>query len=243
MRLLIYNIAYGTGAPDFLPGQIFTMHRYIRTPRKHLDKIASFIDEYDPDIAGIVEVDTGSYRTNYLNQLEALTGRSGHYYTASVKYGRHSLGRAMPFFRNQANAILTKEKIPAKNFHYFPVGFKRLIIELEYHGIHFFLVHLALQQATRKAQLEYLAALAADKGPVIIAGDFNTFSGEDELLPLQKKLKLCNPNAFDLPTYPSWAPSKQLDFVLCSESLNLINFEIPMVTYSDHLPIILDFTV
>lgn len=242
MRFLVYNIAYGTGTSSIFPGHLWTMHRYLRTSRTHLEKILSFISETDPDIIGLLEVDTGSYRTNYVNQLEVIANHVNHHQHSSVKYGRRFLENSVPILRKQANAILTKDKIPAGKFHFFPVGFKRLIIEVEVGGVRIFLVHLALKRYVRARQLEHLAALALErKGPMIIAGDFNTFDGEEEIFAMQTRLGLFNPNREAWPTFPSWKPRRQLDFVLCSRSIKINSFSVPGVRYSDHLPIILDF--
>ena len=78
-------------------------------------------------------------------------------------------------------------------------------------GFRFFLVHLALHGSVRRQQLAYLAELASDCGPVVIAGDFNIFRGESELQELQQELGLVNPNGMNRPTWPSWAPRRQLD--------------------------------
>lgn len=242
MRLLIYNIAYGTGNPGAFHKQIWTIHRYLRTSKGHLDRIIDFIDESDADVVGLVEVDTGSYRTDFVNQVEAIANHLKHYHQSSVKYGKRSLGRAIPILNKQANAILTKKKVPKWYFHYFPHGFKKLIIEVHLDGIRFFLVHLSIQKKTRDVQIKYLTKLAKGSSPLIIAGDFNTFSGEDELRDFKKELKLINPNTEGMPTYPSSKPKHQLDFILCSKTLKVKDFQIPEVKYSDHLPLILDFS-
>jgi len=243
MRAVIYNIAYGTGAPAATGfGRLWTTHRYLRTSQTHLERIIGFIGHCAPDIVGLVEVDTGSYRTGNANQVEIIANHLRHHYCSSVKYGRRSLGRALPWFRHQGNAVLTRQPVPASRFHFFPVGFKRLIIEVEMPGFRFFLVHLALQQGVRQQQLAHLAELAAaGSGPMIIAGDFNCFRGDDETAHLRRRLDLFNPNRKARPTWPSWSPRRQLDAFLCSHGLQVRDFRIPDVRYSDHLPVILDF--
>ncbi|MFA6292397.1 MAG: endonuclease/exonuclease/phosphatase family protein [Victivallales bacterium] len=243
MRVMVYNIAYGTGAPKSYYHHITTAPRYMRTSHTHLDKIMKFIEEADPDVLGLVEVDTGSYRTKFVNQVEKIACYLNHHHQSSVKYKHNFLAKTLPIFRNQANAVLTKDKMPQGKFHYFTRGMKRLIIEVNIGGLRFFLVHLALKKEVRKIQLAHLAKLAKGRTPVIIAGDFNTFSGAHEIEEFQEKLGLINPNTDALPTFPSWKPKKQLDFILCSKYLKIKNFEIPKVNFSDHLPLILDFKI
>jgi endonuclease/exonuclease/phosphatase family metal-dependent hydrolase len=149
----------------------------------------------------------------------------------------------LPILNKQANAILTKEKAPVINYHYFPRGFKKLIIEVDVRGVRFFLVHLSLQKRIRRMQLEHLSGIVKTDGPMIIAGDFNALSGPDELEDFQTELGLVNPNKKNIPTYPSWNPKKQLDFILCTKEIKIKKFEAPEVRFSDHLPLILDFDI
>ena len=243
MRLLVYNIAYGTGCPNGLAKRVWTVHRYIRTSHSHLDRIIEFIDGSAADIVGLVEIDTGSFRTAYVDQVEKVALHLSKYRTCDVKYAKDSIGRLIPILQSQANAVLTKRKIPKKHFHFFPIGFKRLIIEVHIEGIRFFLVHLALQKAVRAKQLDFLAKLAEGEGPLIVAGDFNALTGPKELANFQKRLNLVNPNVEGVCTYPSWNPKKQLDMILCSKEIKILNFEVPDVRFSDHLPVLIDFHV
>jgi len=241
MRVILYNIAYGTGAPKSMYGNLSTFHRYLRADLAHLDRIAKFIEKKDPDLVCLIEVDTGSYRTRNLNQVEYLAEHLKHYCHSSVKYGENGIAKMMPILRKQANAILTRRKVPERNIHFLPVGFKRLIIELEFEGVRFFLVHLALNARVRSRQIRHIIDIAGGKdGPMIIAGDFNAFKGEHEVQLLKDALGLVNPNKKGLPTYPSWNPKRQIDFFLCSRSLKILNFEIPDVKFSDHMPLLLD---
>ena len=123
-----------------------------------------------------------------------------------------------------------------------PFGFKRLILEIELGGIRFFLLHLALHRGTRKLQLEYIKKIVSiNPEPMIIGGDFNTFAGDAELDTFIRDLDLYDPNEAGAPTFPSQAPRKKLDFILCSRNINATRFEVPQVQFSDHLPLILDF--
>lgn len=241
MKLMVYNIAYGTGSPDAFYERFLTGHRYLRTSQVHLERVMKFIEKEDPDILGLIEVDTGSYRTKFVNQVETIANHLNHFFHSSVKYGKDSFGRKIPILKMQGNAILTRNKLPDKHYHYFPVGFKRLIIELEIGGISFFLVHLALQKRIRKKQLTFLAEIAKKHKNIIIAGDFNTFKGNQEIAAFQQELKLINPNKKSTPTYPSWNPRRELDFILHSRNIKVTHFSIPQVKFSDHLPLIMEY--
>jgi endonuclease/exonuclease/phosphatase family metal-dependent hydrolase len=58
-----------------------------------------------------------------------------------------------------------------------------------------------------------------------------------------KASRLRSANARGLPSYPSRSPRKELDFVLYGDGINVTNFAIPSVKFSDHLPLVCDFEV
>jgi endonuclease/exonuclease/phosphatase family metal-dependent hydrolase len=243
MRLLVYNIRYATGTgPAFhlpLPGA-----GYLRSDRRVLEEITSFIQRADPDIVGLVEVDSGSIRTGMLNQAEFIASTLGHYSIYECKYGSESIGNLMPIVRKQCNALLASSRLHGQRFHYFDKGIKRLIIELELEHAVVFLVHLSLKYRHRQDQLRALHELVvrADK-PVIVAGDFNTFFGDNEIYLFMQASGLRSANISGVPTYPSDNPRRELDFVLYGEGIRVTGFEVPSVRFSDHLPLIFDFEV
>src|ERR687897_1802281 len=89
MRLLIYNIRYATGTgPSFhlpVPGA-----GYLRSSRQILKRITDFIAERDPDVVGLIEVDTGSIRSGMINQAEFLATHLKHFSTYKCKYREDS---------------------------------------------------------------------------------------------------------------------------------------------------------
>jgi len=106
------------------------------------------------------------------------------------------------------------------------------------------LVHLALGSKTRLKQITQLYKLIKNtKKPVIIGGDFNLMLGEVEIELFLAASGLVNPNKDNIPTFPSWNPSKHLDFILHSPEIKINEFRVPSVTLSDHLPLILDFEI
>ena len=241
MRFLLYNIRYatGTGAAFHLP---VPGAGYLRSNARVLTGITHFIKEQDPDIVGLVEVDTGSIRTGRVNQAQVIAQSLGHYSTYQCKYGADSLNTFVPIVNKQANAFLAAPRVEGERFHYFDTGIKRLIIELELDDLCVFLVHLSLKFRHRAAQLRQVYELVrrATK-PVIVAGDFNTFWGEHEIYLFMQAAGLKSANLEGLPSYPSHAPRKELDFILYGKGLAPTSFEVPRVRYSDHLPLICEF--
>jgi len=243
MRIVLYNIRYATGTgPAFhlpLPGA-----GYLRSNRQVLEEITNFIKAEDPDIVGLVEVDTGSIRTGMLNQAEFIAAELGHYSIFECKYGTESLGAMMPIVRKQANAFLASPRVHGERFHYFDTGIKRLIIELELEDAVIFLVHLSLKYRHRQSQLRTLHELVMGASkPVLVAGDFNTFWGDHEIYLFMHAAGLRSANTRGLPSYPSHSPRRELDFILYGAGIEVTDFRVPAVLYSDHLPLVCDFQV
>jgi len=243
MRFVLYNIRYatGTGAAFHLP---VPGAGYLRSNPRVLDGITQFIKSRDPDIVGLIEVDTGSIRTGLVNQAQVIAKSLGHYSTYQCKYGTSSINTMVPIVRKQANAFLASPRVEGERFHYFDTGIKRLIIELELDELCVFLVHLSVKFRHRHAQLRHLFELIRHSTkPVIVAGDFNTFWGEHEMALFMEATGLRSANRHRLPSYPARRPRIELDFILYSRGIEIDSFEVPDVTYSDHRPLICDFRV
>jgi endonuclease/exonuclease/phosphatase family metal-dependent hydrolase len=179
-----------------------------------------------------------------VNQADFIARSLGHYSTFECKYGVSSVNQMVPIVRKQANAFLAAPRVRGERFHYFDTGIKRLIIELELDDVAIFLVHLSLKFRHRQYQLRYLYdLLRKTQKPVIVAGDFNTYWGDHELYLFTQAAGLSSANLRGLPSYPSRSPRKELDFILHSAQIEVNRFEIPDVQFSDHLPLICDFTV
>ena len=107
MRLLLYNIRYGVGNGSSsavpLPGA-----RYLFAEAAELDRIIKFIGSHNPDIVGLVEVDTGSMRSNRINQAEVIANRLGHYSCYQSKYGEASYNQKLPIRAQPGQCISSK---------------------------------------------------------------------------------------------------------------------------------------
>jgi endonuclease/exonuclease/phosphatase family metal-dependent hydrolase len=243
MRLLLYNIRYAVGGGASmhmpLPGT-----GYVLGNQSVLPEITRFIKDVDPDIVGLIEVDTGSIRSRMVNQAEKLAADLRMNTSYETKYGSRSINQMLPIVRKQGNAFMAAQRVHGEKFHYFDTGIKRLIIELEMEDFAVFLVHLSLKYRHRHLQLRRLHDLIeATEKPVIVAGDFNTFWGENEIYLFMRASGLKSANVEGLPTYPSRAPRKELDWVLHQDGIVVKSFEVPDVRLSDHLPLICDFEV
>ena len=243
MRFLLYNIRYGAGI-----GKRFHLpvpySGYLKHTNGNLRRIVEFIRSMHPDIIALIEVDSGSYRSEKSNQAEAIAREMKHYHIYQSKYPVDSIVQKIPLVNKQGNALLTNHAIKCHRFHYFREGMKRLVIELELNEISIFLVHLSLKFRYRQYQLKELHSMVENVGkPVIVAGDFNVFWGDRELQLFATATGLKNANGQGQPSHPSRSPRRQLDYIFHSPEIHVTRFQIPQVTFSDHAPLVCDFDV
>ncbi len=241
MRFLLYNVRYCTGAGGRLH---LPWSGYLAPTFDNLQRIAGFIHSCHPDIVGLLEVDAGSYRSRRTNQAAAIAKVLGHYHLYESKYAKPSLARALPVVNKQVNAFLCRDVIRGGRFHYFDRGIKRLVIELDLKDLTVFLVHLSIRSWIRRRQLDDLYALVKDVNrPCIVAGDFNAFRGQREMRLFLAATGLSSAAGEGAASFPSWAPKRQLDFILHNRGIEVRKFQAPPVLFSDHLPLLCDFDI
>ncbi len=243
IRFLLYNIRYATGVGSnfHLP---FPYAGYLRPSSENFKKIIDFIHQIDPDIVGLVEVDGGSFRTGRKSQSSQIAEELGYQSIGDTKYGSGTMFKRMPLLKSQGNAILSRLPIISHRFHYFNEGVKRLIIQVCTEQLTVFLVHLSLTYRNRQYQLEHLYRYISQvKRPVILAGDFNVLWGSREMELFLAATGLASANIEKRPSHPSSEPKRELDFILHSAELTPVCFYSPSVTYSDHAPLVCDFTL
>ena len=243
MRFLLYNIRYaaGIGTQFHLP---VPYSGYFKRTNGNFKNIADFIKSVNPDIIGLIEVDSGSFRSEKRHQAEAIAWELQHDHVYRSKYADASMAQKVPLLNKQGNAILTNQEIISQRFHYFREGVKRLVIEMELQDLSVFLVHLSLKFRHRQYQLQDLHTMIKNAHkPVIVAGDFNVLWGNRELQLFLAATGLHNANIDGQPSHPSRAPRRQLDYIFHSPQIHTTGFEIPRIKFSDHAPLIWNFEV
>ena len=243
MRFLLYNIRYGAGVGKRFHFPV-PYSGYLKHTNGNLRHIVEFIRSLHPDIIALIEVDSGSYRSEKSNQAEAIAREMKHYHVYQSKYPADSMVQKIPLVNKQGNALLTNHAIKRHKFHYFREGMKRLVIELELNEFSILLVHLSLKFRHRQYQLQDLHAMVENIAkPVIVAGDFNVFWGDRELQLFTAATGLKNANDQGHPSHPSRSPRRQLDYIFHSPEIQVNRFQVPQVTLSDHAPLVCDFEV
>lgn len=238
LRLLSYNIQVGITSSRF--------RHYVTRSWRHvlphigsfenLNQIAALISEFD--IVALQEVDAGSFRSFFINQIEYLARRGGfpHWYFQTNR----NLGR----FAQHSNGLLTKVEPRHVIEHKLPgVIPGRGIMEVRYgqkdNPLVVLLVHLGLGRRARLRQMEYVTDIVKHYRHAVVMGDFNCRAQSPEMLRLLRNTTLCDPED-ELPTFPSWRPSRNIDHILVTETIKTSNIQVLPFTLSDHLPIAVD---
>ena len=205
----------------------------------NLDRIAHLVSDYD--IVGLQEVDGGSLRSYFINQVEYLAERSRHPFWHQQtnrnlgKIAKHSNGLLSRF----QPAEITEYKLPG-----IMPGRGTLMVRYGHHEnpLVLMLVHLALGQRARLYQLDFVAELVSDYKHVCVMGDFNCLPESEEMLHLINRTDLRLPEEQHL-TFPSWRPSRNIDHILTSSSIEVADMKVVNEALSDHLPISIEINL
>ena len=237
-RLLSYNIQVGINTKRY--SHYLTRSWQHILPHKNrlrnLDLIANILPDFD--IVALQEVDGGSIRSNYINQVEYLA-RKGNF-----PYWYQQVNRNLGKFAQHCNGLLCRFKpitieshrlpgiIPGRGVIVtkFPIGSDSLLV---------LTMHLALSKRIRNMQLEYINNLIHDSKFFILMGDMNTHA---EQLLYDSPLKDIPLVTTPIPqhTFPSWRPTRALDHILISRSLVISQIKVLNIPLSDHLPVAME---
>lgn len=245
MKIIFWNIGYVPGLNGSLFQYITKGHRLvwssIKSQKKLLDGIATQVVEEAPDLFLYSEVSMGAWRNGYLHQHEYLVDQIASVRThgAAGKY-RRSLFNSLPLHTGNANGFLSSHECFSDTMH-LNSGSKTLAYIVVVQEVTVIMVHLSLTKKVRAKQFAELVEIAAEiKGPLVVCGDMNIFSGVVELEPLTDKTGIIVP--IELPkTFPAHKPKYSLDIFLTRGIEGEVRVRTIECTISDHLPIVLEF--
>ena len=219
------------------------------TIRQNLDDIASVLVENGADIVALQEADAPSRWSGNFDHIALLAEQADY---PAVAHTPH----ASSWLFNYGTAILshaaftetlnyTFEPSPPtmnKGFTlaqivWQPQGDDRASVLLDIISVH---LDFSRKQVRENQIREITRALDGRDNPTIILGDFNSDWLADELvvraLADDNELKGYRPSADDLATYPSG--NKRLDWILISETLEFISYDVLPDVLSDHKAVV-----
>lgn len=240
LRLLTFNIQSGTPANSYREYLTSSWRQLLPNAVRveNLEAISGLVMDYD--MVGLQEVDSGSLRSGFINQSRYIATH------AALPYWFHQSNRKVGTMAYSGNGFLSRYEPDAVEEHRLPGAIPgRGALFLNFggaSGLTLVVVHLALGQLARGAQLKYLCRQLAGQRHVVVLGDFNAAADSTKLANFCGQLDLDAPTR-QLNSYPSWKPQRALDHILVSRNLRSRNAEVIDVGYSDHLPIGLEITL
>jgi len=235
MRLLTFNIQVGIQTTRYrhyvTRGWKHVLPHESRT--RNIRSIADVVADYD--LVALQEVDAGSLRSGFINQVEYIAERAG------FPYWYTQLNRDLGPIAQHGNGLLSRIEPEGLEDHKLPgaiPGRGAIMVRLP-HGeqsVLVVLLHLSLGERSRSAQLEYVRRHIEDEPNVVVMGDMNSHLN-DLLFSSPLAETTLRPAAVSEPTYPAWRPQLALDHVLVSPSLAVEDCEVLDCQLSDHRPI------
>ncbi|MEV5078250.1 endonuclease/exonuclease/phosphatase family protein [Streptomyces sp. NPDC056159] len=239
LRVATYNIHAGAGE-----GEVFD-----------LDRTARAIRDLQADVVGLQAVDLHwGARSDFADEARALAEKLGMRVFFAPIYDmdpatpgadRRRFGVAVlsrhPVLEAENHEITrlstqTPDPVPAP-----APGFAEVTLNVRGSHVHVYDTHLDYRAdpSVRRAQVaDMLDVLAADRGPKILVGDFNTEANAPELAPLWQRLRDADPGGGG--TYPAVRPEKRIDFVTVSPDITVTGAREIATEASDHRPVVAD---
>ncbi|HWR79056.1 MAG TPA: endonuclease/exonuclease/phosphatase family protein [Pseudomonas sp.] len=233
LRLLSFNIQVGINTERY--------HHYVTRSWQHLlphagrsmnlQRIAGLLGDFD--LVALQEVDGGSLRSGFVNQVERLAQLGDFpfwYQQLNRNYGR---------FAQHSNGLLSRIQPSLLEDHPLPgpAGRGAILLRLGEgeNALAIVMMHLALGGRTRTRQLSYIRELIGGYRHIVLMGDMNTHVADLLLYSPLRDLGLMAPQL--AATFPSWRPQRCLDHILLSAELTLERVSLLNQPISDHLPV------
>jgi endonuclease/exonuclease/phosphatase family metal-dependent hydrolase len=235
LKLVSYNIQSGIYTRQY--------SEYVTSSWKHLlphrerlhnlNRIANMLSEFD--LVGLQEVDAGSLRSGFIDQTEYLA------YQAHFPYWYKQINRNLGKIAQHSNGVLSRLRPARITEHKLPglPGRGLVLLELETNDedvLAIGILHLALGRRARSRQLGYVSELTSRYPYLVLMGDFNCDCSSPSLKALVDSSDLRGLDC-ELKTFPSWRPRRNLDHILVSDSLRILDVRVIDYPLSDHLPL------
>lgn len=230
IKIAALNLQAGVGTTKGYLQYLTTFWKYaVPHSQKQILNVTNFICSEGIDIAVFAEVNTNKKAESRSNQAGFISKAT------PLKKNR--------FFRTYGNkgiAVCTKylilssinHKLPGKGL---PRYLGEVVLDTGKEKLTVLFTHLSLSRDNRRKQIKYIAMRANKiQGPMVLAGDFNTWNKYE--IDLLKDTRLKNTGFYK--TYPSWNPQKCFDYIFLTNELKLERAYVPSIKVSDHLPLV-----
>ncbi len=233
LRLLSFNIQVGISTERYRHYLTRGWQHLLphRGRADNLQKIGDLLGDYD--LVALQEVDGGSLRSGFINQVEHLAE------LGAFPYWYQQLNRNLGRLAQHSNGVLSRWQPQQLEDHPLPGPRGRGAILLRFgegaKALVVVMMHLALGARTRTRQLAYIRELIGGYRYQILMGDMNTHARDLLLHSPLRDLGLLAPQVEA--TFPSWRPQRCLDHILLSPGLTVERVAVLSQPISDHLPV------
>jgi endonuclease/exonuclease/phosphatase family metal-dependent hydrolase len=226
LRILAYNIKHGLGMDSVVD----------------LERIARVINDLQPDVVTLQEVDSAVERTSGVDQTTVLGGLTGMHSVFGTFFdyqgGRYGM------------ALLSRYPFISYTNHLLPKGVEhraalagRIRIGDDGPEVVVVGIHLVWTGEERYSQAERLIEIFEDEeAPVILAGDFNSLPDSDVMALLRGAWHIPDKGEGHF-TFPSDDPDREIDFIIYrpEDRFEVIEHRvIDEPVASDHRPLLLE---
>jgi endonuclease/exonuclease/phosphatase family metal-dependent hydrolase len=241
LRLLTANIQAGSSTRRYSDYVTRSWSHALPVGGKQssLDAIAQVASGHD--IVGLNEADPGSLRSGFTNQTHYLAERAG------FNYWSHQPNRRMGGVASSANGLLSRLEPVEVHDYALPgrLGGRGVLVAKfgeGSQGLTVAVAHLSLGAGSRMSQLDFIGDVLSDHPNSVLMGDFNCVAERPEMQSLYRKTRLQPPGCL-VPTFPSWRPDRQIDHILTSDTLKVVDTRAVAAAFSDHLAVAMDIEV
>ncbi len=205
LRIVSYNIYHGEGADKVI----------------NIDRTASVIAQYNPDLVAIQEIDNNTTRSGRVNQAAELGRKLGMEYRfkKSINYRDGGYGIAIlsayPIKHTILHNLPTPEGEEPRGALEVVVGF--VDEDGQTNALSFVCAHLGLNNEQRVAQVQALVRELSARGhAVVVSGDLNAEPREDSIKNLEGA-GFVPADEQMLNTFPAKEPVKKIDYILTKD--------------------------
>ena len=236
----------------------YNVHRCVGADRRlDVARVAEVIARLQPDIVALQELDVGRARTGGVDQAHQIARhlKMAFHFHPALRVEEELYGDAIlttyPERLIQTGPLPGHPAIPRLE----PRGAVWLSVEIEGKPVQVINTPLGLVPKEQQLQAAWLAGPSwlghpMRKGPSILLGDFNATSSSVVYRTLCAKLAAARrlaPTKSATSTFPSTLPVLRIDHVFVSPEIKVEDVFVPFDqltrTASDHLPLVMDFSV
>lgn len=227
--VVTYNIHHGEGMDE-----LYSAIRIART-----------LEQYEPDLIALQEVEMGTNRTEGDLQVKIIANHLGMFYV---------FGKTIDYLGGEyGNAILSKYPIiSTQNTDISPGitserrGLLRATIDIGFRTLKFYSTQFGImdeEQAYHSKRLGKIFKKSINKEPIILCGDLNAKPYSVQLTPLMNQfIDIGTRFRSNTNTYPTSLMTRRIDYILINKYVEPFYYAVPVdtlsVVASDHLPVV-----